>query len=61
MVRMGSEPGTMAARDSRSPEATDRPSFNMTADTGLVHGHDEHEADETTMLENTNLFRLISS
>ena len=28
---------------------------------GIVRGQDEHEADETTMLENTNLFRLISS
>jgi hypothetical protein len=28
---------------------------------GIGRGQDEHEADETTMLENTNLFRLISS
>ena len=28
---------------------------------GIVRGQDEREADETTMLENTNLFRLISS
>jgi hypothetical protein len=28
---------------------------------GIGRGHDEHGADETTMLENTSLFRLISS
>lgn len=28
---------------------------------GIGRGHDERDADETTMLENTNLFRLISS
>ena len=28
---------------------------------GIGRGQDEHKADETTMLENTNLFRLIAS
>ena len=28
---------------------------------GIGRSQDEYEADETTMLENTNLFRLISS
>lgn len=28
---------------------------------GIGRGQDEREADETTMLENTNLFRLIDS
>jgi hypothetical protein len=28
---------------------------------GIGRGQDEHGADEATMLENTNLFRLISS
>jgi len=26
---------------------------------GIVRGHDEQRADETTMLENTSLFRLL--
>ncbi len=28
---------------------------------GVAQGHDEHKADEATLLENTNLFRRIGS
>ena len=28
---------------------------------GVLHGNDEHKADEDTMLSNTNLFRLVEA
>ena len=58
----GSEPGTMAApQQSFAGKDGQNRALQYDDRYGIGRGHDEHGADETTMLENTSLFRLISS